>query len=68
MIKHTPGTLIGIDLATSALFAARFGMCGAQHRGTEAWKEIYKNLETEHASILQSHEEFLDHLEKATPH
>ena len=54
MIAHNPNAAIGIELAASAVYAARYGMCEPEQRATEEWKDIARRLKNYYGETLDA--------------
>jgi len=52
LLDQNPGAQIGFSLAASAVYAARFGSCEAQDRGTDEWRKIARDLKSRYGESL----------------
>ena len=43
---------VGFALASSAVYAARYGVCEAEHHSTEKWKTIARDLRSRYGEQL----------------
>jgi hypothetical protein len=52
LLAQNPGATVGFTLAASAVYAARFGECEDEHRGTEEWATIARDLKSRYGENL----------------
>lgn len=56
MINKNPSASIGFSLAAAAVYAARFGVCEAEHHGTPEWRQIARDLKSKYGDTLTADE------------
>ena len=54
LIHSNPGASIGYTLAAAAIYAARYGKCEADERGTDEWKQIARDLKARYGENLSA--------------
>jgi hypothetical protein len=52
ILIQNPTASVGFTLATSMIYAARFGECDPSHHGTDEWKKIARRLKSEYGENL----------------
>jgi len=52
MFDDNPNAGIGFTLAAAAVYAARYGVCEAEQRGTEEWRAIARELKHRYGENL----------------
>jgi hypothetical protein len=56
MLDRNPSAGVGFTLAAAAVYAARFGVCNAQERGTPEFREIALRLKRKYGETLTADE------------
>ncbi len=56
LLKSNPSASVGFTLAASAVYAARFGICEAEHHSTDEWKTIARQLKADYGDQLTADE------------
>ena len=52
MLEQNPSAGINLNLAASMVYAARYGVCEAEHHGTDEWRKIYFELKSKYGEPL----------------
>lgn len=56
LLDQNPNAQVGFSLAASAVYAARFGSCEPSDHGSEAWREIARDLKSRYGETLSVQE------------
>jgi hypothetical protein len=56
LLRSNPSAAVGFTLAASAVYAARYGACEAEHHGTDEWKQIARQLKSDYGEQLTADE------------
>ncbi len=56
LLRSNPSASVGFTLAASAVYAARFGVCEAEHHSTAEWKTIARQLRADYGEQLTADE------------
>lgn len=54
MFQQNPDATVGANLAASAVYAATYGVCEAEHHTTEEWRQIARSIRAQHGSTLSA--------------
>jgi len=52
LLDQNPATSVGFALAASAVYAARHGVCENEHRATDEWAAIARDLRARYGENL----------------
>jgi hypothetical protein len=52
MLEQNPSASIGFTLAAAMVYAARYGICEAEHHGTDEWKSFARELRARYGENL----------------
>jgi len=52
MLEQNSNASIGFTLAAAMVYAARYGICEAEHHGTDEFKNIARRLKSEYGENL----------------
>jgi hypothetical protein len=52
MLEQNPNASVGFTLAAAMVYAARFGVCEAEHHSTDEWKTIARDLKARYGETL----------------
>jgi hypothetical protein len=52
MMRRNPGASVGFSLAAAAVYAAQHGACEAEHRSTDEWRAIARDLKSRYGESL----------------
>lgn len=52
LLSHNPTAQVGFTLAASAVYAARHGVCENEHRSTDEWADIARDLKSRYGENL----------------
>ena len=52
MLDNNPNASVGFSLAAAGVYAARYGVCEAEHHATEEWKAIARALKSKYGENL----------------
>jgi hypothetical protein len=52
LLDKNPNASVGFSLAAAAVYAARYGICEAEHHGTEEWRGIARALKSKYGENL----------------
>jgi hypothetical protein len=52
LLNENPNAGVGFSLAASAVYAARYGECEAEHRSTPEWAQIARALKARYGETL----------------
>ena len=56
MLEQNQNASVGFTLAAAMVYAARYGVCEAEHHGTDEWREIARRLKSEYGENLTADE------------
>lgn len=52
MMRRNPGASVGFSLAAAAVYASQHGACEAEHRSTDEWGAIARDLKRRYGESL----------------
>ncbi|MCI0549435.1 MAG: hypothetical protein L0287_00625 [Anaerolineae bacterium] len=52
ILEQNPNASVGFTLAASMVYATRYGVCEAEHHGTDEWLEIARRLKSQYGENL----------------
>ncbi len=52
MLEQNPNAGVGFSLAAAMVYAARYGVCEAEHHSTDEWREIARRLKSTYGENL----------------
>ncbi len=56
LLDENPNTIVGFTLAAAAVYAARYGICEAEHKSTDECKRIARDLRGRYGETLTTDE------------
>jgi len=52
LLNENPNASVGFSLAARAVYAARYGVCEAEHHDTPEWGQIARDLKARYGETL----------------